>query len=90
MTEWEKRFKVGKWYRDAVGRKWKVLERHIVDVTAKSEVMLVRRRWHPFMYRIAFLEPPGAFVCKGEVATIFSTPNEFGWTMIYADEEDEV
>ena len=47
-TQVSRTFKVGKKYCDAVGRKWKVLQKRTEP--DGTHVMLVRRAWNPFRY----------------------------------------
>lgn len=74
----------GRWYPDAVGRKWKLIEIHRHGESIDSYVILFRRRWHPFGYRIGMVDEDAP-----TQATVFTQRNEFGWTTIYGEEEEE-
>lgn len=67
-------FEVGKRYSDAVGRKWRVIEKVTFD--ENQDVMIVRRR---FKKRIAMTEG------RVDRATVFFP---LGFTTIYAEEEE--
>jgi hypothetical protein len=75
----------GKWYSDAIGRKWKLIEIHRYGESIDSYVILFRRRWHPFGYRIGMVEE-GVLPSR---ATVFTQRNKFGWTTVYSKEEEE-
>lgn len=66
-------FEVGKRYRDAAGRRWRVVEKVMFD--ENQDVMIVRRR---FRKRIAMTEG------RADRATVFFP---FGFTTIYAEDE---
>lgn len=70
-------FKVGRTYKDAVGRRWKVLQKRTEP--DGTHVMLVRRTWIPFRYEMAFEEE------DGKTAIILF---DYGFTTIYAEEEE--
>ena len=70
-------FEKGKTYRDAVGRKWKVVK---VIHHGDYDILLVKRR---FRTEIAFTEPD---VGNTQATILF---NGFGWTTIYDEEEKE-
>ena len=74
-------FQIGHTYKDSVGRKWIVKEIHWDG----KYTMLVRRKWHPFGYAMAFVYEPEETVCDCDTAIIFTSPNEFGWTTLYAE-----
>ena len=72
----------GKWYSDAIGRKWKLIEVHRHGNSMDSYVLLMRRRGHPFGYRIGLVDEE-----QPNLATVFTQRNEFGWTIVYSEEE---
>ena len=72
-TQVNRMFKVGKRYRDAVGRKWKVMK--YLHHGEYGDQMAVKR-WNRI--EIAFVEP------DGNTATILF---DFGFTTLYAEEK---
>lgn len=64
----------GRWYHDAVGRRWKVLGR-------TPDTVLVRREWRPWSPTLGYVTDD-----EGRWATI---PHPNGYTTIYDEEGDE-
>ena len=75
-------FKAGKWYRDAVGRRWKVLRLVHQGNYDLLVVRLIRLNWHPLYYAPALTDEE----TNGKTATVLL--NEFGFTTIYAEDEE--
>lgn len=77
-------FKAGKWYRDAVGRRWKVLRLvHQGNYDLMVVRMRIRLNRHPLYYAPALTDEE----TDNKTATVLL--NEFWFTTIYDAEAKE-